>query len=347
VAALGGGLAPALIYLLFNRGATARGWSVPTATDMAFVLAVLALLGTRIPSSLRVFVAAFAVVDDILSVLTLAIFYPRNFEAWFLFAAVAAIFAMYLLNRSRVYSIWPYVLVSTTLWFFLHSAGVHGALAGVVLAAFVPTRPSPDASPLLAQAANALAALEHAQAEAKASMVSDDELDPVLEWASRNLSAASERLLSPADRLELAVAPWSTYLALPLFAFSATGVSFDVDLSSPDVVKILLGVVLGLVLGKPMGILLTSFAAVRVRIARIPKGVGLRAFIGAACLCGIGDTVALLMADQAFPTSADAAVAKIGVLIGSVLAAGLGAAIIASGPGADIGDKEETSASGV
>jgi NhaA family Na+:H+ antiporter len=347
VAALGGGLAPALIYLLFNRGATARGWSVPTATDMAFVLAVLALLGTRIPSSLRVFVAAFAVVDDILSVLTLAIFYPRNFEAWFLFAAVAAIFAMYLLNRSRVYSIWPYVLVSTTLWFFLHSAGVHGALAGVVLAAFVPTRPSPDASPLLAQAANALAALEHAQAEAKASMVSDDELDPVLEWASRNLSAASERLLSPADRLELAVAPWSTYLALPLFALSATGVSFDVDFSSPDVVKILLGVVLGLVVGKPAGILLMSFAAVRVRIARIPKGVGLRAFMGAACLCGIGDTVALLMADQAFPTSADAAVAKIGVLTGSVLAAGLGAAIIASGPGADIGDKEETSASGV
>ena len=343
LAAVGGGLAPAAVYLLFNSGATARGWSVPTATDMAFVLGVLALLGTRIPSSLRVFVAAFAVVDDILSVLTLAIFYPHNFEAEFLIAAGAVMLAMYMLNRSRVYAIWPYVLMATTLWFFLHSAGVHGALAGIVLAAFVPTRPSPDASPLLAQAANALATLEHAQAEAKASVVSDDELNPVLEWASRNLSAASERLLSPADRVELAVAPWSTYLALPLFAFSATGVSLDVDLSSPGVVKILLGVVLGLVLGKPIGILLTSFAAVRAGVASLPKGVGLRGFIGAACLCGIGDTVAMLMADQAFSTNAEAAVAKIGVLVGSVLAAVLGAAIVATGPGTAIGDKEETS----
>jgi NhaA family Na+:H+ antiporter len=286
LAAVGGGLVPALIYLLFNGGATARGWSVPTATDMAFVLGVLALLGTRIPSSLRVFVAAFAVVDDILSVLTLAIFYPHNFEVEFLIAAGVVTFVMYMLNRSRVYAIWPYVLMATTLWFFLHSAGVHGALAGIVLAAFVPTRPSPDASPLLAQAANALAALENAQAETKASLVSGDELDPVVEWASRNLSAASERLLSPADRVERAVAPWSTYLALPLFAFSATGVSLNADLSSPGVVKILLGVVFGLVLGKPIGILLTSFAAVRSRIARLPKGTGLRGFIALPAYAG-------------------------------------------------------------
>jgi NhaA family Na+:H+ antiporter len=344
VAAAGGGIAPAAIYLLFNRGATVPGWSVPTATDIAFVLAILALLGERVPSTLRVFVAAFAVVDDVLSVLTLAIFYPHDFRAEWLIAAAAAMLALFALNRWRVYSIWPYVVTTVALWLSLHSAGVHGALAGVVLAGFIPTRPAPDASPLLAQAANALATLEHAQAEAEASAEPEDGDDLVLEWASRNLSAASERLLSPADRIERAVAPWSTYLALPLFAFSAAGVTLDVDLSSPDAGRILLGVILGLVVGKPLGICLASLAAVKARVARAPKGVGLRVFIGAACLCGIGDTVSLLMADQAFPAGDVSAIAKIGVLAGSVLAAIVGAAIIATGPGKAIGDDALTPA---
>jgi Na+:H+ antiporter, NhaA family len=342
IAAAGGAIVPALLYLAFNRGPTAPGWSVPTATDIAFVLAILALLGERVPPALRVFVAAFAVIDDILSVLTLAIFYPHNFRPAWLLAAAAAMLALYALNRGRVYSSWPYVVTTVGLWLSLHSAGVHGALAGVALAGFIPTRPAPDASPLLAQAANALARLEHAQAETSAG--SDDEDDPVLEWASRNLSAASERLLSPADRLERAVAPWSTYLALPLFAFSAAGVSFAADLSSPAAGRILLGVILGLVVGKPVGICLASLAAVKTHIARAPKGVGLRAFVGAACLCGIGDTVALLMADQAFSAPGISAIAKIGVLAGSVAAALLGAAIIATGPGPAIADASQTPA---
>jgi NhaA family Na+:H+ antiporter len=342
VAAVGGGIAPALIYLMFNHGATAPGWSVPTATDIAFVLGILALLGDRVPSTLRVFIAAFAVVDDIFSVLTLAIFYPHNFNAAWLIAAAVAIAALYVLNRARVYASWPYVMITGALWFFLHSAGVHGALAGVVLAGFIPTRPTPDAAPLLGQAANALARLEYAQREARESGEDEDD-DPVLDWASRNLSAASERLLSPADRVERAVAPWSTYVALPLFAFSAAGVSFSADLAAPGATNILLGVILGLVIGKPLGIGLLSFLAVKAGVASPPKGVGLRAFIGAICLCGIGDTVALLMADQAFSHGEDAAIAKIGVLIGSVLAAALGAAVIASGPGAVL-PAEETPA---
>jgi NhaA family Na+:H+ antiporter len=341
LAAIGGGIAPALIYLAFNRGPTAPGWSVPTATDIAFVLGILALLGNRVPTSLRVFIAAFAVVDDILSVLTLAVFYPRNFEAAWLIAAAVAMLAMFALNRARVYAIWPYLVLSAVLWFSLHSAGVHGALAGVVLAGFVPTRPTPDAAPLLAQAANALSALEYAQAEAEELGTGKEDGDPVLDWASRNLSAASERLLSPADRIEQAVAPWSNYLALPLFAFSAAGVSFSADLSAPGAVSILTGVILGLVIGKPLGIGIISWIAVRTGVARAPKGVGLQTFIGALCLCGIGDTVALLLADQAFPNgSGDAAIAKIGVLIGSAIAAALGAAIIAAGSGATIASEE-------
>jgi NhaA family Na+:H+ antiporter len=337
VAALGGGIMPALVYLAFNHGATVPGWSVPTATDIAFVLGIMALFGDRVPPQLRVFIAAFAVMDDIISVLTLAIFYPHNFEAVWLLGAAAGILAMYGLNRSHVYASWPYLFAAVAVWFCLHAAGVHGALAGVVLAGFLPTRPEPDAAPLLAQAANALAALEIAQADKDAN---EQDKDTVLDWAGRNLSAASERLLSPADRIERAVAPWSTYLALPLFAFSAAGVSFNADLSTPGAWSIIIGVILGLVIGKPLGIGLLSFAAVKIDIARVPKGIGIRTFIGAICLCGIGDTVALLMADQAFPQGDDAAIAKIAVLIGSALAAALGAAIIAASPGTPFGVEE-------
>jgi NhaA family Na+:H+ antiporter len=335
LAAIGGVLAPTAIYLLLNRGPTSVGWAVPTATDIAFVLGILALLGDRVPTSLRIFIAALAVVDDILSVLTLAIFYPRDFHIDWLIVSVAAIAALYALNRARVYTTWPYVVVSVLLWFALHSGGVHGALTGIFLAAFLPTRPAPRASFLLAQVATALSTLETAETEAQKSggddVVSIQD-EPVWDWASRNLSAASDRLISPAERIERAVAPWSSYAILPLFSFSATGIALSFDFSSPNALGVLAGSVLGLVIGKPLGIVLASYGATGLGIARGPQGVSLRDFIGAACLCGIGDTVALLIADQAFPAGSDSAVAKIGVLAGSILAAALGAAIIATGP---------------
>jgi NhaA family Na+:H+ antiporter len=334
LAAVGGVLAPAAIYLALNGGAAARGWSVPTATDIAFTLGILALLGPRVPASLRVFIAALAVVDDILSVLTLAIFYSRGFAADWLLASCCAVAILLALNRWRVFATWPYLAVTAVLWVSLHAAGIHGALAGIFLAALLPTRPAPAAGPLLAQAATALAVLEHAESEARrsGSDLGSIAQEPVWDWASRNLSAASDRLLSPADRVERAVAPWSSYVILPLFAFSASGLSFDLDLSAPDAWPILLGVVLGLVVGKPLGILLASLLAVKSGLARGPTDVTLGNFIGAACLCGVGDTVSLLMADQAFPSGPEAALAKTGVLIGSLLAAALGAAIIAARP---------------
>jgi NhaA family Na+:H+ antiporter len=303
---------------------------VPTATDIAFALGILALLGQRIPVGLRVFVAALAVVDDILSMLTLAIFYPQAFEVVWLLAVAATLAALFALNRGRVYVGWPYVVVAIALWLSLHAAGVHAALAGVLLAAFLPTRPTPAAGPLLAQAATALAELEHAESEVEKSgdEVRQLEQEPIWDWASRNLSAASHRLLSPADRFERAVAPWSTHLILPLFAFSATGIALTVDLSPPGADRVLWGVVLGLIIGKPLGVSLASLLAIKARIGLAPDGVSLRQFIGGACLCGIGDTLALLMADQAFPHGSYSAIAKIGVLVGSVLAAALGAGIL-------------------
>ncbi len=332
LAAVGGVLAPAAIYLLLNRGPTAVGWAVPTATDIAFTLGILALLGERIPPGLRVFVAALAVVDDILSVLTLAIFYPHGFAPAWLLASAAAVLALFALNRWRVYAAWPYAVVTVALALFLHAAGVHAALAGVILAAFLPTLPAPAAGPLLAQAATSLAELEHAEREADAAGGARRiEQEPIWEWAGRNLSAATERLLSPAERIERAVAPWTAYLILPLFAFSATGVALHVEAWSAETRSILLGVALGLVIGKPVGIALASALAVKSRLALMPDGVTLRNFLGAAALCGVGDTVAMLMADQAFGGGAESTVAKIGVLSGSTVAAILGATILAAG----------------
>jgi NhaA family Na+:H+ antiporter len=334
IATLGGVLAPAAIYLALNRGSTAGGWAVPTATDVAFTLGILALLGERSPPGLRVFVAALAVADDILSVLTLAIFFPRSFSLGWLGMSVLALGLLVVLNRWRVYATWPYLAASGFLWWTLHQAGVDAALTGVVLAVLLPTRPAPVPSILLAQAATALAALEQAERDANVAGRQAPQLpqEPLWDWASRNLSAASARLLSPADRIELAIAPWSTYVVLPLFAFSAAGVQLSLDLRQPGTVRILAGVVLGLVLGKPLGVLIASWLAIQSRLAIAPDGVTPRQFIGAACLCGVGDTVALLMADEAFPHGAGAAVAKLGVLVGSTAAAVLGATILLAGP---------------
>ena len=333
IAAIGGVLAPAFVYLALNRGPTAHGWSVPTATDVAFTLGILAVLGQRSPPGLRVFVAALAVVDDVLSVLTLAIFFPQNFDLVWLGVSAAVTAVLFTFNRWRVYAIWPYVLGCLALWIALHAAGVHAALAGVILAMVLPTQPAPAAGPLLAQAATALSALDHAEKEAREAgrPVPRLEQEPVWDWASRNLSAASARLLSPADRVEVAVGPWSTYVVLPLFALSATGIRLSIDLSQPGSARILAGVALGLAIGKPLGVSIASFLAIKTRLAIAPGDITRRQFLGAALLCGVGDTVALLMADRAFPVGIGAGVAKIGVLVGSTTAALLGTLVLVTG----------------
>jgi NhaA family Na+:H+ antiporter len=333
VAAVGGVVTPALVYLALNRGPTSPGWPIPTATDVAFSLALLAVLGERIPVALRVFVAALAVVDDVLSVLVLAIFFPRSFAPVYAIAVVACTLVLVAFNRARVYATWPYVAVSLALWLSLHALGVHAALTGVLLAMCVPNRPAPSPAPLLAQAATALAALDHAERELQREGrdASDLEGEPVWEWAARNLSAATERLLSPAERMERSVAPWSSYVVLPLFAFSATGVSLSINLSSPDAQRVFAGAVAGLVVGKPLGVLLASALAVGAGLAVPPAGVTLRQFVGAACLCGVGDTMALLMADRALSPEA-ASVAKLGVLSGSIMAGLVGTAVLRRRP---------------
>lgn len=331
VAALGGVLAPAAIYLLLNRGPTAGGWAVPTATDIAFVLGILALLGDRVSVGLRVFIAALAVVDDMLSIVTLAVFYSQGFHPGALAAAAGISVLMVGFNRARVYAGWPYVVAGLGLWLSLQAGGVHAALAGLIVAAVLPTRSQPAAGPLLAQAATALAALEDAEAQTRQDGEPSRALVSARDGARRSLLAAGDRLGSPAERVEQALAPWTSYIVLPLFAFSAAGVSLQLDLPPPDAAPLLAGVVLGLVVGKPLGICLAVLLAIRSGFGIGPMAP-LRTFVGAACICGVGDTVSFLLADQAFPDGPYAALAKVGVLAGSGLAALIGAALVLTSP---------------
>ena len=325
LAALGGVLAPAAIYLALNPGPTAGGWSAGADTGFAFTLAILAVFGQRVSAGLKVFVAAYAVADDILSILILAVFYPRELHPVWLIGAAAATAAMFLMSRWRIYAGWPYRLAGLALWLALHQAGVSGALAGVVLAFSLPTRPTPAAGPLLAQAATALAELEQAERAVRKAggELASLQQEPIWDWASRNLSAAAARLASPAERVERDLAPWSTYFVLPMFAFTAAGVPLVADLGQPNAWRVLAGVALGLAIGKPLGIVAATWAAVKARIGMAPEAIG-AAFIGAACLCGIGDPLSILLAEQAFAGSDLASVAKLGVLVGSVAATGLG-----------------------
>ena len=334
IAALGGVLVPAAIYLALNPGPTAPGWSAPSDTGIAFTLGILAVFGARASASLKVFVAAYAVVDDILAILILAVFYPHNLHAEWLIVSAAAIGLMFMLNRWRVYVGWPYLAAAVGLWTSLHLAGIEGALTGVVLAAALPTRPTPAASPLLAQAATALAELEQAEHALRRAGADKRrvEQEPIWDWASRNLSAAAARLLSPAERVERSLAPWSTYVVLPLFAFTAAGVPLTANLGAANADRVLWGVALGLVVGKPLGIVAATWTAVKARIAIGPADASRLAFVGAACLCGIGDPLSILMAEQAFPGQSYAAVAKLGVLVGSVFAAALGSVALVVSP---------------
>jgi NhaA family Na+:H+ antiporter len=350
IAAIAGVIVPAAVYLAINPGHTAAGWSASADTGIAFTLGILAIFGPRASAGLKVFVAAYAVADDILSVLILALFYPRDLQPAWLVGAVAAAAAMYLLNRWRIYAGWPYRAAAVALWLTLHLAGVSGALAGVVLAAFLPTRPSPSAGPLLAQAATALAELEQAERDLGRSEKADAragakagaggrkprrvEQEPIWDWASRNLSAAAARLLSPAEEVERELAPWSTYVVLPLFAFTAAGVPLAADLAAPDAGRVLWGTALALAIGKPLAIFGATWLAVRARIAIGPAGAAPMAFLGAAFLCGIGDPLSILLAEQAFgPAHAGyATIAKLGILAGSALAATLGIAALALSP---------------
>jgi NhaA family Na+:H+ antiporter len=319
-AAIGGMLVPALLYLILVPAPLAHGWAIPTTTDTAFAVALIALLGNRVPVELRVFLTAAAIVDDLVAIAIVAVFYSGGLGMSALAAAVAVTGLLVGLNRWGVYRALPYGLLGIALWACLHEAGLHATLAGVILAVATPTRPPANLRALLAQAETVLHAEMRHSSDA---LLRHGPSEPTL----RAMDAIHDRIESPADKLLRSVEPWSSYFVLPVFALANAGLAWSMAVVAGHE-RLMLAIALGLVLGKPAGMLLAAAAAVRLRLAIKPPAYSWRQLAGAGALAGIGFTMSLFIARQAFPDALDFSAAKLAIFIASVVAAGLGTALL-------------------
>ncbi|MGE0801930.1 MAG: Na+/H+ antiporter NhaA [Lautropia sp.] len=320
-ASLGGMIMPALIYLtLIPAGPLAAGWAVPTTTDTAFAIALIAVLGDRVPVALRVFLTAVVVVDDLVAIVVVALFYSGHLQLGWLAIAAAIGAALALLNRGGVYRALPYGVGGVLLWIALHASGLHATLAGVIVALVTPTRPPANLRALMAQAESVLSA---EMRSARSGVLRHGPSEPAL----RALDAIHDRIESPADKLLRSVEPWSSYAILPLFALANAGVPIAASVIGTHH-GLVAAIVAGLVGGKLIGIAGGAALAVAAGIASKPDEYGWRQLIGAAVLAGIGFTMSLYISAKAFPEPDDFAAAKIAVFMASLLAALLGAALL-------------------
>jgi NhaA family Na+:H+ antiporter len=271
-AALAGMAVPAGLYVLVNMGTPAnlRGWAIPAATDIAFALGILALLGSRVPTSLKVLLTAIAVIDDLLAILVIALFYTGHIALLPLLAAGAGLGVLVILNLSGVRSLVPYLLIGVGIWYGVLLSGVHATLAGVAVALTIPLRTG-DGQP-------------------------------------------------PLKRLEHALQPWSSFLIVPAFGFANAGIAFGGMVAADVIAPLPVGIMLGLFLGKQIGIFATIRGLVTFRLAAAPRNASWTQVYGMAVLCGIGFTMSLFIGGLAFagaPHAMDAV--KVGVFAGSIL----------------------------
>ncbi|QSX30814.1 Na+/H+ antiporter NhaA [Shewanella cyperi] len=277
-AAIGGMLAPALIYLAFNGDdpLTQNGWAIPAATDIAFALGILALLGNRVPPALKVFLLALAIIDDLGVIVIIALFYSSDLSMTSLLVAAVAVAGLVTLNVRGVNRLLPYGVLGLLLWTAVLKSGVHATLAGVVIAFCIPL--------------------------------------------------AGKRGNSPARHLEHKLHPWSNWLILPLFAFANAGVPLG-NMSMGDLLSpVPMGIALGLLIGKPLGVMLFSYLAVKLKLAELPENVSWQSLTPVAVMCGIGFTMSMFIASLAFEHGGVefGDLARLGILLGSMLAAVIG-----------------------
>jgi Na+:H+ antiporter, NhaA family len=313
--AVGGMAVPALIYAAFNAGGEgAGGWGIPMATDIAFAVGVLALFGSRIPSPARIFLLTLAIVDDLGAIAVIAVFYTDQLSMTWLAAAGALIALAILLRLLNVWSGPVYLVIGVLLWVAMLESGIHATIAGVVMGLIISAKPLLD--PEVAHA--------EVQEMTKEGLTAEE---------TEKVVRLSRDAVPPTDRLQERIHPFSSFVVLPLFALANAGVALSGDLVATAASSaVTLGIVLGLVVGKTLGITLTTWIVVKLGIGRLPDGTGWPLLTGIAAVAGIGFTVALFITELAFRgtgTELLTAEAKIGVLAGSLLAALLGAGIVA------------------
>ncbi|MEK9279122.1 Na+/H+ antiporter NhaA [Bradyrhizobium sp. ISRA442] len=319
-AALGGMVVPACLYsLVLPAGPWSHGWGVPMATDTAFAIALIAVMGSRVPVELRIFLTAAAIVDDIGAIVVVAVFYSGEIHLAYLAAAAMVVVALALLSRSGVYHLSPYILMGAALWALVYAGGLHATLAGVLLALFIPTRPPANLAALMTQASTIIAS----EARHEGEVLRRGPSTPALQA----LDAIYDRIESPADRLLRHAGARSSYAVLPIFALANAGVTIN-----PSVLaghgRLAAAIVASLAIGKPLGVFLAAAAAVRTGIAVKPAEYTWRQLGGAGALAGIGFTMSLFIAGQAFPSTTDLSAAKIAVFAASSLSAVVGTGLL-------------------
>ena len=311
IAAVGGMLVPAGLYLALNPPGSdgADGWGIPMATDIAFAVGVLGILGRRIPSAARLFLLTLAIVDDIGAILVIAVFYTADLSLTWLAIAIGLLAAMVVARILRIWATVVYAILGVGVWFALLESGVHATLAGVAIGLLAP------AGPLLKEEV----ARRHA-----ARALRDHTLDPDELAKLRFLLKES---VSVVERLQSTLHPVSAYVVLPVFALANAGVELGA-IGDVFTEPVGLGIVLGLVVGKPVGILLASFLAVRTGLGKLPDHTSWSMVLGLGAVGGIGFTVSIFIAGLAFEDQALIDQAKLGILVGSVASAGLGATLL-------------------
>lgn len=332
-AALGGMVVPALVYAYLNmsgaEGTALSGWGIPMATDIAFAVGVIALLGKRVPFSLKIFLLALAIVDDLGAIFVIAAFYTEQISAQALGVAGLAIMAIMLFKFIGVRSVLMYIILGLIVWFGIFTSGIHATIAGVLLGFLTPSKPLFSGNELgekindLSQ--KTLNKLNYFKDET-VTVTALEAKDRKNFFELRNMAFEA---LSPLDRMIDQLHPWVSFFIMPVFAFCNAGVVISADaagsfLSSP----ISLGVLLGLVVGKPIGILLFSFLAVLLKVAALPKGVTWTHVIGLGFLGGIGFTMSLFVTGLAISDPVAADLAKMGILTASLIASVVGASIL-------------------
>jgi NhaA family Na+:H+ antiporter len=318
IAAIGGTIVPALIYVTLNRdGIAHKGWGIPMATDIAFALGVLALLGDRVPVSLKIFVTALAIVDDIIAVLVIALFYTAQIHFVSLAVALGGIALSFGANLLGIRKPAIYAFLGIFVWSAVLQSGVHATVAGVVFAFTIPARTYIDRAHFLKQGRWLLNRFEAAAPDSFEQHA-----------AIHTLEAQCELVESPLHRIEHRLQPWVGFFVMPIFAFSNAGVHIFGNVGAAAKNSVSLGVALGLFLGKPIGISLFAWLATKAKLAAQPAAVSWGQIFGASWLCGIGFTMSLFIATLAFGEGRLLDLSKIGTLAGSVAAAVSGSAFL-------------------
>ncbi len=319
-AAIGGMLFPGLIYTLINFGGPGQdGWAIPTATDIAFALGVLALMGSRVPVELKVFLTALAIADDMGAVVVIALFYTGELHYAALGVAFILVAIIYALGRLNFINYFIFTLLAIGVWFAVHESGIHATVAGILVALVIPIKAKLDPDKFFSEGVDRLKELTH-QEWTRQSMLTN----PLQRAAIQELNQATQAMEPPLMKLEYALHPYVAFFILPLFALSNAGVQFNQNFLSDLFSPVSLGVIFGLVMGKQVGVTLFSWLAVRTGLAQLPTGVQWRQIYGLGWLAGIGFTMSLFITELAFDDNQLKDQATMGILAASLIAGGCG-----------------------